>query len=48
MDKGELGQEMFTYLTETDNYNGFMDFMENKGFDRADMERDLEQFNRHM
>ena len=48
MDKEQLGQEMFTYLTQTDDYNGFMDFMENRGFDRVNLERDLEQFERNL
>lgn len=42
MDPKEIAQEMLNFLSETGNYQAFLSYMEAKGFDPDELERDIE------
>jgi hypothetical protein len=41
MNERELAQEMLNFLNETGQYENFLNFMDNRGFDTTDLENDL-------
>ena len=44
MSEQELLQEVFNYLNEFGQYQDFLDFMEQRGFDIQELESDIERF----
>ena len=43
MDKQELVQEFMNFLEETGNYHNFLDWAEQRGFDREELDNDIER-----
>ena len=44
MDKEELGQEMLNFLNETGKYQQFLEWLEERGFDKEEADSDMGQF----
>jgi hypothetical protein len=42
VDKEEIAQEMLRFLQDTKQYQDFLTYMDNKGFDRAELEENIE------